>query len=82
MSDAGRKILDGLKEAVEGNFSRVHIPDGTGKLQTWVRLDAYEALMAAARALDKLCDTDKQFVVREAVEALAKCRAAGLDLED
>jgi len=37
---AGQKIIDGLKDAVAGNFSRVHIPDGTGKMQTWYRVDA------------------------------------------
>lgn len=61
MSTAGKKILDGLKDAVAGNFSRVHIPDADGKLQTWVRIDKeedvvtlsraqYEALMGAAKA--------------------------------
>jgi hypothetical protein len=40
MTKAGQKIIDGLKDAIAGNFSRVHIPDGTGKLQTWYRVDA------------------------------------------
>lgn len=35
---AGQKIIDGLKDALAGNLSRVHIPDDTGELQTWVRV--------------------------------------------
>lgn len=33
MSEAGRKILDGLRDAVNGNFTRVTIEG-----QTWVRV--------------------------------------------
>lgn len=32
MNDAGRKIIEGLKEAISGNFSRITIGG-----QTWVR---------------------------------------------
>src|ERR1700683_1196912 len=37
MSQAGQKIIDGLKDAIAGNFSRVTIEG-----QTWTRRDATE----------------------------------------
>lgn len=33
--DAGAKIIEGLKEAAEGNFARVHIDGKTWEVQKW-----------------------------------------------
>lgn len=48
MGKAGKKIIDGLKDALAGNFSRVTI-DG----QTWVRLEKGQVVVPQA-ALDWL----------------------------
>lgn len=55
---AGKKIIDGLKDAVRANFRRVHI-DG----QTWVRIDR-----SSPKALTLLVEQDQRgvFVVTSA----------------
>lgn len=40
----GQKIIDGLKDAVEGNFSRVTVAG-----QTWVRLDTVTTMEECIR---------------------------------
>ena len=45
MSKLGKRIIDGLQEAIDGDFASVLI-DG----QTWVRRDAHQALRDAAEA--------------------------------
>jgi hypothetical protein len=37
MSNAGHKIIQGLKEAAAGNYARVHLFDEAGVRQAWVR---------------------------------------------
>ena len=93
---AGKKILDGLKDAVAGRLYRVHIPDDTGTLQTWVRVfsetktltaEQHEALIAAAKALlDLIAGTSradrKRGRISRGFDALAALRAAGIKLEE
>ena len=76
---SGQKIIDGLKDAVAGNFSRVTI-DG----QVWVRADAPPIGQDNAPSTEfaKL-DLDSLFNVRKWVQAAleakgAKCVGAGI----
>jgi hypothetical protein len=82
MSDAGKKIIEGLKEGLAGDFARVHIPDGTGGLQTWVRetpltrasADLLEQLQQCVLQLEYLHGKFQKTGSGEA--AIARARAA------
>lgn len=67
---SGSKIIDGLKEAVAGKTTRLHV-DG----QTWVRLDAFEELVAALTWVRTCYRPDDPSDMIAAVDAaLAKAR--------
>jgi len=71
---SGRKIIEGLQEAVAGNFSRVTIEG-----QTWVRLESDVA--PAARTPADLTIAELDQIAREAFsEAAAKADIARLNI--
>lgn len=60
MSDAGRKILDGLKDAIAGNFVAVTIDGGR-----WVRQDRYDDLVRALEWIAAKPDEDNEWDGRD-----------------
>ena len=65
---AGQKIIQGLKDAVRGSFSRVSFVDDEGNKQVWVRQDAG----SPEHLLDQARDTivEQQSTIDRLIEAI------------
>lgn len=85
MSNAGHKIIEGLREAVAGNLVRIHMFGDDGERQTWVKetplhraaLDLLEALRGFAVIVIPGDNPDYVPVaISVAVKAVQQARAA------